>query len=233
MSDIVERARARGITRLCHLTKSANLSHILSSREIRPVSALRTAAGAFRPADAQRLDGALEFTFLSLEYPNTWYQAQAAERDHHFRDWVVLTLDVELLATPGTRFCPYNSARDRGAGVSSGADGFDALFAPALSGGKVPLRRTHDHPAWWPTDDQAEVQIPGTIPLSTVRSVMVSSESQAELEHYRHSQFGATALLPPLVVAPVLFDKRALSRSVRSGRRPPESPFTPRTTLAE
>jgi hypothetical protein len=41
------------------------------------------------------------------------------------------------------------------------------------------------------------------------------------------------ALLPPLVVAPVLFDKYALSNSVRSGIRPPETPYIPRTTLAE
>jgi hypothetical protein len=232
VSDVLEQARARGITRLCHLTKSANLSHILETRQIRPVATLQTAADAFRPADTQRLDGALEFTFLSVEYPNTWYLAQAASRDRHFQDWVVLTLDVDLLATSGARFCPYNSARDRSAGARLGADGFNAMFAPTVTG-KVTLRRESGHPSWWPTDDQAEIQIPGIIPLSAVRSVIVRDEQQAELEHFRHAQFGMAVLLPPLVVAPVLFDKYALSRSVRSGNRPPESPYIPRTTLAE
>nr|WP_274598945.1 DarT ssDNA thymidine ADP-ribosyltransferase family protein [Streptomyces albus] len=217
---------------MCHLTKSANLPHILDARQIRPVATLQTAADAFRPADTQRLDGALEFTFLSVEYPNTWYLAQAASRDRHFEDWVVLTLDVELLAISGVRFCPYNSARDMSAGARPGADGFNAMFAPAVTG-KVTRRREQGHPSWWPTDDQAEIQIPGTIPLSAVRSVIVQDEKQAELEYFRHAQFGMTALLPPLVVAPALFDKYTLSRSVRSGNRPPESPYTPRTTLAE
>ncbi|MEV6567782.1 DarT ssDNA thymidine ADP-ribosyltransferase family protein [Streptomyces kronopolitis] len=232
MSEILELAQARGITRLCHFTKSANLSHILDTRQIRPVAALQKGASAYRPADTQRLDGALECTFLSLEYPNTWYLAQAASRDQYFQDWVVLTLDVELLATPGARFCPYNSARDRSASARPGADGFNALFAPTVTG-KVTLRRQNGHPSWWPTDDQAEIQIPGTIPLSAVRSVIVREETQAELEYFRHAQFGMSALLPPLVVAPVLFDKYALSNSVRSGKRPPATPYLPQAPLAE
>lgn len=232
MSDIITRARARGVTRLCHCTKSTNLSHILDSREIRPVSTLREAADAYRPADTQRLDGAPDRTFLSVEYPNAWYQSQAAGRDPHFSDWVVLTVDVELLATPGTRFSPYNSARDGSAGALPGAEAFDALFAPTVTGNTT-RRRQHAHPAWWPTDDQAEIQVPGAIPLFVVRSVIVRDEQQARLEYFRLTQLGMAALLPPLAVAPVLFDKYALSTSVRSGRRPPETPYIPRATLAE
>ncbi|QCX77243.1 hypothetical protein C9F11_17955 [Streptomyces sp. YIM 121038] len=232
MNDVLEQARDRGITRLCHFTKSANLSHILDTRQIRPVAVLQTAADAYRPVDTQRLDGAPEFTFLSVEYPNTWYLAQAASRDRHFQDWVVLTLNVDLLAAPGARFCAYNSARDRSAGARTGADGFNAMFAPTVTG-KMTLRRERGHPSWWPTDDQAEIQIPGAIPLPAVRSVIVRDEQQAELEHFRHARFGMAALLPPLVVAPVLFEKYALSRSVRSGKRPLETPYIPGTTLAE
>ncbi|MEV8061397.1 DarT ssDNA thymidine ADP-ribosyltransferase family protein [Streptomyces antimycoticus] len=232
MSDIIARARARGVTRLCHCTKSANLSHILDSREIRPVTTLREAADAYRPADTLRLDGAPDRTFLSVEYPNAWYQSQAAGRDLYFRDWVVFALDVELLATPGTRFCPYNSARDQSTGALTGAGAFDALFAPTVTGNATRTREPA-HPAWWPTDDQAEIQIPGTIPLSAVCSVIVRDEQQAELEYFRLTRFGMAALLPPLVVAPVLFDRYALSKSVRSGIRPPENPYIPRATLAE
>lgn len=232
MSDIIARARARGVTRLCHCTKSANLSHILGSREIRPVATLLEAADAYRPADTQRLDRAQDRTFLSVEYPNAWYQSQAAGRDPHFQDWVVFTLDVELLATPGTRFCPYNSARDQSAGALPGADAFDALFAPTVTGNAT-RKREHAHPTWWPTDDQAEIQIPGTIPLSAVRAVIVRDAQQADLEYFRLTRFGMAALLPPLVVAPVFFDKYALSNSVRSGIRPPETPYIARATLAE
>ncbi|MCI0383653.1 DarT ssDNA thymidine ADP-ribosyltransferase family protein [Streptomyces sp. CNQ085] len=233
MNEIVALARERGITRLCHLTKSANLAHILASGEIRPVTALQERTDAYRSADTQRMDGALAYTFLSIEYPNTWYLSQAASRDPHFRDWVVLTLDIELLARPGARFCPYNSARDRSAGAHPGIKGFSAMFAPTVIGNAT-RQRGRGHPTWWPTDDQAEIQIPDIIPLSAVRSVIVRDENQAELEYHRHAiHFGMAALLPLLVVAPVIFDKRALSNSARTGKRPPETPYTPPTSLAE
>ncbi|MGX8907433.1 DarT ssDNA thymidine ADP-ribosyltransferase family protein [Streptomyces netropsis] len=233
MNAITGLAQARGITRLCHFTKSANLPHILDSRELRTVASLQEKDGAYRPADSRRMDGALTYTFLSVEYPNTWYLSQAANRDPYFREWVVLTLDITLLDTPGARFCPYNSARDRSAGALSGSDAFIAMFASTVTGNAT-RRRGYGHPTWWPTDDQAEIQIPGTIPLSAVRSVIVSDEKQAQLEHFRHAtHLGTSALLPPLVVAPAVFDKYALSNSVRSGKRPPEVPYTPPTTLAE
>ncbi|MFK4108801.1 DarT ssDNA thymidine ADP-ribosyltransferase family protein [Streptomyces sp. NPDC002176] len=232
MSDIIARATARSVTRLCHCTKSTNLSHILQSGGMHSVAALRETSGAYRPADIQRLDGAPDRTFLSVEYPNAWYQFQAAGRDPYFADWVVLTLDVEVLAMPGVRFSPYNSARDQSLGALPGPDAFDALFAPVVTGNAT-RKRGRGHPTWWPTDDQAEIQVPGTIPLAAIRSIIVRDEQQAALEHFRLAQFSMETLLPPLVIAPVLFDRYALSNSVRAGFRPHETPYIPRTTLAE
>ncbi|GIG67083.1 DarT ssDNA thymidine ADP-ribosyltransferase family protein [Phytomonospora endophytica] len=230
MNDILAAARSRGITRLCHFTKSVNLSHILDVREIRPVTQLQEGQNAFRPADTQRLDAAPEYTFLSVEYPNAWYLANAASRDDNFRDWVVLTFGIELLSTPGARFCPYNAASDGSAGAKHGLAGFNAMFTPRVMR-KVLRSRGQDHPAWWPTDDQAEVQIPGVIPLSAIRTVIVSSGSQARQEFTRLDQFGLARSLPPLVVAPMLFKKHDLSSAVRAGRRPPETPFDPLTDI--
>lgn len=233
MNTILDQARGRGITRLCHFTKSANLAHILASREIRPVADLKANTDAYRPADTQRMDGALGHTFLSIEYPNTWYLSRASERDPHFREWVILTLDVELLATPGAKFCPYNSARDGSAGARPGLEGFNGMFSPTVTG-NTRRQREPGHPAWWPTDDQAEMLLPGPIPLSAVKSVIVRHDEQAELEYHRLAiHLGMAAVLPPLVVAPVIFDKYVLSRTVRAGRRPQETPYIPRTTLAE
>ncbi|MFF7729259.1 DarT ssDNA thymidine ADP-ribosyltransferase family protein [Streptomyces sp. NPDC008001] len=232
MRDVADLARELGITRLCHVTKSANLAHILASGEIRPVTTLQEQSDAFRPADTRRMDGALAYTFLSVEYPNTWYLSQAASRDPHFRDWVVLTLDPGILARPGVRFSPYNSARDMSAGAHAGVEAFRAMFA-AMVTGNATRRRERNHPAWWPTDDQAEVQTPHAIPLSDVRTVIVRDEEQAQLEYHRHVALGTAALLPPLSVAPVIFDKYGLSRSVRTGKRPLETPYTPPPTLAE
>ncbi|MFJ9319013.1 DUF4433 domain-containing protein [Streptomyces sp. col6] len=233
MNAIVDQAQTQGITRLCHFTKSANLAHILASRELLPVADLKANEDAYRPADAKRMDGALGHSFLSVEYPNTWYLSQASDRDPNFREWVILTLTVELLATPGAKFCPYNSARDRSAGARQGLDGFKAMFAPSVTGNTT-RHREGRHPDWWPTDDQAEIQHPGPIPLTAVQSVIVRDEGQAELEYYRLAvHLGMAAVLPPLVVAPVIFNKYDLSNSVRAGRRPRETPYIPRTTLAE
>lgn len=94
--------------------------------------------------------------------------------------------------------------------------------------GNATRTRTARHPGWWPTDDQAEVLLPGPIPLSHVHSVIVKDAEQAKLEHYRLTQhLDMGAVLPPLIIAPALFDKYLLSQTVRAGRRPAELAFVP------
>ncbi|WP_326690834.1 DUF4433 domain-containing protein [Streptomyces sp. NBC_01795] len=227
MNAILDEARRRGITRLCHLTPSANLAHILAAGELRPVADLRQGGDAYRPVDRERRDGAPGHLFLSVEYPNVWYHGRASARDANFTGWVVLTFGAELLARPGTRFSPYNSARDGSAGALEGPAGFGALFAPAVTGNATRVRRP-GHPDWWPTDDQAEIQISGAIPLSAVREVLFPSEQQAALDHFALArQFGMGHLLPPLSVAPEVFDAPTLSGAVRAGSRVGETRFVP------
>ncbi|MGX1886582.1 DarT ssDNA thymidine ADP-ribosyltransferase family protein [Streptomyces sp. NPDC055287] len=227
MTEIWDEAQRRGITRLCHFTKSANLSHILATGEIRDAVTLRASNEGFRPTDLARLDGLPDHINCSIEYPNTWYLDRAMADDPHFREWVILDLDPALLTLPGAKFCPYNAARGRGTGIRSGFAAFTALFEASVSGNAT-RARTPQHPDWWPTDDQAEVLLPGPIPLAHVRRVIVKDAEQAELEHYRltrHLEMGS--VLPPLSVAPVLFNKYQLSQTVRAGRRPAELPFLP------
>ncbi|WP_167858782.1 DarT ssDNA thymidine ADP-ribosyltransferase family protein [Streptomyces albus] len=222
---VVAEARRRGITRLCHLTRSANLPGILETGRISPARDLRRNGDAHRPADLLRLDGAEGRLFLSIEYPNVWYLRQAAARDRLFRGWVVLTLDMDLLARPDALFVPYNSARDRSAGARPGPAGFRALFAPSVPG-RLPRTRGPRHPDWWPTDDQAEVQLTGPVPLSAVRSVLFRDEQQAAQDLFVLSaQFGMGGLLPPAVVAPEVFDAPVLSSTVRTGGRVRETPY--------
>lgn len=233
MNAIRAEAQRRGITRLCHFTKSANLSHILAVGEIRDAATLRASTEGFRPTDSERLDGHPDKINCSIEYPNTWYLDRAMAEDPHFKEWVVLDLDPALLGLPGAKFCPYNAARGHGRGVDGGFAAFLALFEASVSGNRPRVRST-EHPDWWPTDDQAEVLLPGPLPLSCVRGVIVRDAAQAQLEHYRltrHLNMGA--VLPPLVIAPDLFDKYRLSRTVRAGRRPVEGPFVAKPTLAE
>ena len=97
MSSIVTEARERGITRLCHITKSVNLPHILTTRQLSGTDELERSAEGYRPNDENRWDGHRAHVHCSLEYPNGWYLDSARERDPNFRDWIVLVLDVELL----------------------------------------------------------------------------------------------------------------------------------------
>ena len=101
------------------------------------------------------------------------------------------------------------------------------MFAPEVAGNAV-RRRAPSHPSWAPTDDQAEALIPGPVSATAITAVIVESKDQAELERYRLNQhLGAGMLLPPILVAPDLFDKRQLSALVRAGRRPAEHPVNP------
>ncbi|MFC8170934.1 DarT ssDNA thymidine ADP-ribosyltransferase family protein [Streptomyces sp. NPDC057325] len=227
MNEILLEAQRRGITRLCHFTKSANLAHILATGEIRDAASLRMSVEGFRPTDEVRLDGHPDHINCSLEYPNTWYLHKASQDDPHFRDWVVLDLDINLLGREGAKFCPFNAARNSGAGIRSGITAFTGMFSPSVVGNAARVRGAL-HPTWWPTDDQAEVLLPGVIPLSQVRGIIVKSNDQAELEFYRLTQhLDMGAVLPPIVIAPMLFDKFGLSKSVRNGRRPVERPYSP------
>ncbi|MFK0251691.1 DarT ssDNA thymidine ADP-ribosyltransferase family protein [Amycolatopsis azurea] len=217
MNEILSEASQRGITRLCHFTRAASLAHILASETLRDVEYLRDSADGYRSNDERRLDGHLGHISFSLEYPNVWYFKEARKRDEQFLEWVVLTVDPALLDTPGTRFCPHNAARRSGSGIQDGIDGFKAMFAE-----RVEQRlRDPEHPSWWPTDDQAEVLIPGPIPVSAVRGVILQSADQAELEDFRLREIGLPAH-PPFVIAPDLFETDRLSSQVRRGSRPIE-----------
>lgn len=227
MTGIRARARQRGITRLCHFTKAVGLGHILSTGELRGAAELRESSEGFRPTDQRRLDGYLHHINCSVEYPNTWYLDKARGLDPHFQEWVILTLDLRLLDLTGTGFCPFNAARHAGVHVAGGLAAFEAMFAQQVTG-NAPRRRGPAHPPWAPTDDQAEVLIPGPVSATAITSMIVASKEQAELERYRLTDHLVTGkLLPPMLVAPDLFDKYQLSNLVRAGQRPAEHPVSP------
>ena len=184
MTGVLDAAGQRGITRLCHFTKSVHLAQILRKGEIRPVADLTAAKDAYRGTDPTRRDGFPDHVNCSIEYPNSWYLRKARNDDPNFTDWVVLCLDVALLDRDEVRFCPFNSARNNGSAAACGTHAFEAMFALEVTGARG-LRRDSRHPAWWPTDDQAEVLVPGSIPLKRIGSVIVRSEEQAASEVHR------------------------------------------------
>lgn len=217
---------ARGITRLCHFTPSRNLVHIATQRQgVLATQHLQDDEKAvLNPTDLERLDCHPDHVCCSIQYPNAWYFQKAREREHLFRDWVVLLIAARYLWMPGTKFCPRNAAAHQGRKVLGGVEAFEALFAPSIDGayGKT-FRRFNSHPLWLPTDDQAEVLIPDRILREDVLGIVVRDESQAKREAVRLEQLNEP--VPRLFIAPLFFFPKELSQSLRAGDLPREQEY--------
>jgi hypothetical protein len=215
--------RQRGITRLCHFTRSEKLMHMLDrTQAILPTQELRERyPDLLDVTDTQRLDGRLDYICGSIEYPNTWYFRTIKAHSVPFRDWVILCLDPCLLWERVALFSPRNAAAQRGALLMPGWQGWSALFHTEVSGqgGRV-RRRTPQHLRCCPTDDQAEVLIPGAISKHYIRAVIVTDTAQAQREQVRYRVLGLEADFE-WRIAPALFTS-AWSTAVRQGQRPEE-----------
>lgn len=230
MIDAIQQDIAkRGITRLCHFTPSRSLAHILAGGAgILPSRLLEEEDRLlFNPTDLQRLDGHPDHICCSIEYPNAWYLDRARKGEILFRDWVVIFIDPAVLASERTLFCPRNAAAGYGAYISSGHEAFASMFALSVPGAQGKVRgRTLLHLPCSPTDDQAEVLVPDSIPPASIRAIGVSSEEQAQAESVRLKILGIDLGDLKFVVSPTLFDKYALSNAIRAGQRPSETLWT-------
>lgn len=226
-AGVARECQDRGITRVCHFTQSRKLAHILSDPAgIRCVADIaEKSADTLNQNDPQRYDGRLDCINCSIEYPNFWLLRKVKERETVFRDWVVLLIDAKVLWRPGTVFAPRNAAACVGQ-HAGGVIGLRALYAPSITGayGKE-FRRSSKMLSCCPTDDQAEVLVPGNIARDLIHAVAVVSEDQGATEAAR------LGLLPDVTavswrVAPALF-KGGWSALVRAGKRPTEEVYVP------
>jgi ssDNA thymidine ADP-ribosyltransferase DarT-like protein len=218
-SDVLQ----RGITRLCHFTRSEKLAHMLAQTQaILPTQELRERyPDLLDVTDTQRLDGRLAYICCSIAYPNTWYLRTIKAHNTPFQDWIILCLDPCLLWERIALFSPRNAAAQRGALLRGGWQGWSALFHPEVQGaGGVVRRRTPRHLRCCPTDDQAEVLIPGAVSKSYIRMVIVADAMQAHREQVRYRVLGIEADFE-WRIAPALFTS-AWSGAVRQGQRPQE-----------
>ena len=211
----------REITRLCHLTPSRNLAQIagnpwgiLASRYL-----AEDEKAVFNPTDSARLDGFSDHVCCSIQYPNAWFFRKARSQERLFEDWAVLLIAPHYLWHTGTKFCPRNAAAEHGRLVGDGADAFEGLFAETVEGQQT-FRRGPRHLTSLPTDEQAEVLIPGRVEWRDVMGIVVRDEAQAKRELARLELLGRRS--PPLVIAPDFFEPERLSRLLRAGRIPVE-----------
>jgi len=221
-------AQARGITRICHFTPSRNLVHIATDPNGLLASARlqENEKAVFNATDRARLDGFTNHVCCSIQYPNAWYFRKARDHESLFVDWVVLLIKPHHIWAAGTKFCPRNAAAGFGRGVGEGEGAFEAMFAPSVIGAyERNYTRSATHPAWLPTDEQAEVLIPDHVAREDILGVAVVDEAQAKREHARLTQLQVD--VPAIVIAPHFFQPSWLSAQLRRGQVPTETLFHP------
>jgi hypothetical protein len=220
-----------GITRVCHFTPSRNLPHILRDGEIRPTKDLEEDVRAIYAAtDPERLDGHTDKVCCTIEYPNAYYwnKARAKREATLFPTWVVVYIDPTVLFRPGTLFCTGNASRGYGATAQQGIAGLLAAYGGEVIGsaGRI-FPRADTHLRASPTDLQAEVLVPGPIPLTKVVAIAVAATEQAAKEHAILVQLSLPVGRVRWVVAPLLFEPYALATAIQTGRPPSETPWIP------
>lgn len=219
-----------GVSRLCHFTPSRNLPHIFRDGQIRATQDLDYDVRAvYNPTDLARLDGHRDRICCTIQYPNAYYWAQAKDQGEArlFPDWVVILLNPDIAADPGTLFCTGNAARQYGATARPGSDGLLAAYAPSVvgSGGRTFSRGPSHLPAC-PTDLQAEVLVPGPVPMSSVSAIVVGTSEQAETEVARLTQLSLPTDRVAWVVAPLFFQRYQLASAIQRGVTPAETKWS-------
>lgn len=167
----------RGITRLCHMTQTNKLLHILKNPDGIIASAFLD-NDVLHPNDLLRLDGYTEYVNCSIEYPNYWYYRKMKEKDTVFKDWVVIFIDTDIIREDNSKFCVVNAATQKGALVKDGPDEFLKLFSSTITGG-VKRTRPIKKLCNAPTDDQAEVLIYKNIPRDFIKGIVFQNKETA------------------------------------------------------
>ena len=223
IASIRGEAERRGITRLCHFTPSRNLAHIAEDRQgiLASQSLQNDVRAVFNPTDLTRLDGYRDHVCCSIQYPNAWYFKKARKLEELFPDWVVILIRAHYLWRIGTKFCPRNASAQHGRLIREGTEAFEALFEDAVIGAEEQtFTRSLRHPAFLPTDEQAEVLVPGQIQRQDVMAIAVRDVGQAKREAARLRVIG---WFPPrIVIVPQFYEPHALSNQLRTGKLPVE-----------
>lgn len=122
---------------------------------------------------------------LSISRVNDHMFEVSSKKWHATEDlwWLVLALDVSLLADPGVYFVTTNNTYTECLKRGTGVAGLDALFAPSVEWGWYHSRRTRyaGMPDALTTDPQAEVLYPDRVPIQRIHAVYVREEQHADI----------------------------------------------------
>lgn len=222
--------KTRGISRLCHLTQSRKLPHILGTLDgIYSNAWLRENRPDLLDAnDPQRLDGLPDHISCSVEYPNFWYYRQVKDRERIFKGWIILLIEPDVMLRDNTVFCPRNCGALGGRLTDpryKGYTGFKRMFEDNVRGAyNRVFTRTEHMPDCCPTDGQAEVMIYRRIEQEKILGMIIPDEKRAKEEI---SALELVGVLPDVIndlrwiVAPQLFGD-FWDGTIRKGIRPSE-----------
>ncbi len=196
MKTLATAIENRGVTRLIHFTPLLNLLHIMKSGRIE--SHLKVVERCkedvdFRDVasinDSMRLDGKPNYINLSVQMPNSGFfrrcKERMGEKDIFSGGWYMISLKPECCLIDGTLFAVGNAASThvKRFGTRSGVEGFEAMFAERIEvsrGGRVFVeQRTCNKPMNLTTSWQAEVMVPGNIPVNMIQCVYAENSESA------------------------------------------------------
>lgn len=214
----------RGITRLCHFTKSVSLPYIFNNElGIKSVKLLEAEGIEVKKNDYNRYDGKTDYLSCSIQYPNMYYFDIIRNNDELFKEWVVLLLNPLIMECENTLFCQTNAAFRSGRFLKYGLDGLVEMFLERSTIGNHLQDRTTEMPINTPTDAQAEVMIYSNIAVSNIIGMVCPTLAQANREFNRFEQMGI----------PITFDifysqemfQKSFFYELKKGRLPKEDTF--------
>ena len=217
IDEIYKEITKRNITRLCHFVHTNVLLHILNNNEgVKAVNFINQ--DVLIQNDKLRLDGKTEYINCSVQYPNWWYLRRVKDNNPIFSDWAILFIDPIVATIETTQFCKVNAATRYGAYIYKGVEAFREMFSANVGR----QNRTIDMLQNAPTDDQAEVLVYESIPVSMIKGIVFENEKIARQKIVEWKVMGFPKI--DVFISPELFDV-STSGKIRSGVEPVVRPY--------
>jgi len=167
--------KERKITELIHFTPTKNLLSILEQGEIMSRARLESLGIEYiQFNDKIRYDDK-NYINLSLSGPNTFLLKKYKKRYENDPTitWCILKVDPKHIYEYDTLFSVTNAARRLN--ISGDLEKFKQLFLPEIKYGTRVIKRGNIKDKY-PTDEQAEILVKDSIPLSSIMKVCFYNE---------------------------------------------------------
>lgn len=186
--DVVAAAVARGIADSVHFTRLSGLVGILKTGDVKGRSYLsdeELVEFVYEPnaGDRSRDTPWHDYVNLSVTAINTSLYEKASQEWHRDAEWVILCFGSKMLGDPGVVFTTSNNAYDNTHRATS-LEGFNQMFADSVPWGYYgSIHTRRGRTASEPTDPQAEVLYPHSLPLDNLHTIIVADESVGDRVH--------------------------------------------------